>query len=101
MTRLNETFLKYVMCKMSFVDSWISMIMRCISSVSYSVVINGRVGERFKPNRGLRQRNPPSPLFLICKEGLSSLIRLAIQDKKLKRVKASKVSPQVSYPLFV
>lgn len=55
--------------------------MRCISTVSYSIVLNGKVGERFRPSRGIRQGNPLSPfLFLICSEGLSSLMRIVVRD---------------------
>lgn len=68
--------------------------MRCISSASYLVIINGRVGNRLYPNRELRQGDPLSPfLFLICGKGLSSLIRLAMRDGLLRGVKASRYGP--------
>lgn len=63
------------MSRMGFDALWIDLIMRCISSVSYSILINGAIGERFYPSRGLRQGDPLSPfLFLICNEGLSTLM---------------------------
>lgn len=50
--------------------------MHFISMVSYSIVVNGRVGERSNPSQALRQGDPLSPyLFLICGEGLSALLR--------------------------
>lgn len=49
----------------------------------------------------MRQGDPLSPfLFLICSEGLSSLIRLAIQGGCLKGVKASRKGPSISHLLF-
>lgn len=46
-------------------------------------------------------RDPLSPfLFLICSEGLSSLIRLAMCEKKISSAKASKNGAQFSYLLF-
>ncbi|CAB4265069.1 unnamed protein product [Prunus armeniaca] len=35
-------------------DQWISLIMRCVSSVSFAVMLNGKVGSQFCPSRGLR-----------------------------------------------
>ena len=34
---------------------WVSTVMTCVKSVSYSIVVNGNVRETFKPKRGLRQ----------------------------------------------
>ncbi|KAA3469710.1 reverse transcriptase [Gossypium australe] len=75
--------------------------MKCISTVSYAVNINGNRGRVFQPTRGLRQGDPLSPyLFLICSEGLSSLIRLAIREGVLKGLKASRRGPLISNLLF-
>lgn len=52
-----------MMERMVFVVFWIDLIMKCITSASYSVIFNGKVGEVFKPSRGLRQGDPWS-LFL-------------------------------------
>lgn len=65
--------------KMGFDSEWVALLLRCVNSVSYSVVLNGKNGEIFTPSRGLRQGDPLSPfLFLFCGEGLSSLMRLGI-----------------------
>ncbi|GMJ05762.1 hypothetical protein HRI_004245400 [Hibiscus trionum] len=40
---------------MGFDPTWVDRIIMCVSTVSYSVVLNGSLGERFKPSRGLRQ----------------------------------------------
>lgn len=47
--RVEWSFLKDVMSRMAFTAKWIDLIMRCISLVSYSVLINGKVEERFHP----------------------------------------------------
>ncbi|KAA3476902.1 reverse transcriptase [Gossypium australe] len=75
--------------------------MKCISSVSYAVNINSSRGRIFQPTRGLRQGDPLSPfLFLICSEGLSSLMRSAKQKGLVKGAKASRRGPEISHLLL-
>ncbi|KAK5802451.1 hypothetical protein PVK06_030042 [Gossypium arboreum] len=94
-------FLKEVMLLMGFAEEWVTLVMRCISTISYIVNINGNRGSVFKPTRGLRQGYPLSPyLFLICNEGLLSLIRLAVEEGFLKGVKVSRRGPAISHLLF-
>ncbi|KAA3485153.1 LINE-1 reverse transcriptase isogeny [Gossypium australe] len=81
---------------MGFERGWVDMVLKCVTSVSYSVIFNGHVSE------SLRQGDPLSPfLFLFCGEGLSSLMRLAKANNTIKGVKASRSGPAISYLLFV
>lgn len=76
--------------------------MRCVTTTSFSVIVNGSCGDRFMPSRGLHQGDPLSPfLFLICSEGLSALMRLAMTEGRIKRVKATRQVPSISHLLFV
>ena len=64
------------MLRMGFDSKWVEWIMLCVSTVSYSVSVNGELVGPFCPGHGLRQGNPLLPyLFIICAEGLSSLIK--------------------------
>ena len=68
-----------LMEKMGFDSKWIQLISECISTVSYSVLVNGEPSSVIKPFRSVRQGDPLSPyLFLLCYEGLTQLIKQAI-----------------------
>lgn len=86
---------------MGFSYMWVDRVMRFISTVSYAIVLNGRIGGRFSPTRMLRQGDPLSSyLFLICGEGLSSLLRQTKMNGLIKGAKVAKEAPRVSHLLF-
>ncbi|KAA3471387.1 reverse transcriptase [Gossypium australe] len=94
-------FIEEVMTKMRFAREWVELIRRCVSTVSYAVNVNGRRRSLFFPIRGLRQGDPLSPfLFLICSEGLSSLMRAARREGFTRGAKASRSGPEISHLLF-
>ena len=74
--RVEWAYLEAIMCRLGFQYRWISLMMMCVNSVSYSMLVNGEPKGRFFPTRGLRQGDPISPyLFLLCVEGLSAMLR--------------------------
>ena len=79
--RVEWQYLKGVMKTLGFFSKWTSLIMNCVASISYSVVISGHPYGYIKPMRGLKQGDPLSLyLFLLCVEGLSCLLNRAKQD---------------------
>jgi hypothetical protein len=78
-------FLKAMMVKLGFDIRWINLMMECVSSVRYRVRFNLQETDQFTPTRGSRQGDPLSPcLFLICSEGLSSLLSHAEEEGNLR-----------------
>ena len=53
--RVEWSFMEKVLVKMGFQDSWVKLMMVCITMASYLVLINGDPHGHITPSRGLRQ----------------------------------------------
>ena len=72
--RLEWGFLEKVLHCFGFPSSWIQWVMQCVSTMSFSILINGSPFGFFRPQRGVRQ-GPLSPfLFVLAAEVLARLI---------------------------
>jgi hypothetical protein len=99
--RVEWIFLERLLLKMGFSVLWVEMIMRCLSTVRFTVKLNGGLSDTFIPSRGLRQGDPISPyLFLFCVEGFSALLRQAQLQKKISGVSFGAPGPTNTHLLF-
>ncbi|KAI5336490.1 hypothetical protein L3X38_015758 [Prunus dulcis] len=99
--RIEWDFLQAMMYKMGFNDQWVSLIMRCVSSVSFAVMLNGKVGSQFCPSRGLRQGDPLSPyLFLLVSEALSNMISYNSSLGQLQGIYLHNRCPMLTHLFF-
>ena len=59
--QINWNCILKVLQKMGFGAMWVDWIKRCITTTSFSVMINGSPKGFFNSTRGLRQADPLSP----------------------------------------
>jgi hypothetical protein len=76
---VNWAFLLYLLRRCGFSEKWRRWISFCISSVRFSILVNGSLCGFFQSSRGIRQGDPLSPmLFIIIMEAFSRMIGKAI-----------------------
>ena len=99
--RVEWIFLQQMMVKLGFDPTWVQLAMETVTTASYSVLINGEPKGFITRTRGIRKGDPLSPyLFLMCVEGLSTLVRKVGETRRLKGIKSSQNGLQVSPLLF-
>ncbi|CAL1363270.1 unnamed protein product [Linum trigynum] len=99
--RVEWEFLFAVMKRLGFTDQWLKWVWECVSTVSFSVLVNGSPHGYFHPQRGLRQGDPLSPLlYAIYTEAFSALLNQAVQSNFLHGLKIHRRCPVVSHLFF-
>jgi hypothetical protein len=99
--RVDWNYLMNVIGAMGFCDKWTKWIQMCLVSIQYSVLVNGESVGPINPGRGLRQGDPLSPyLFILCAEGLTSLIKKYEGRGDIHGVKVCRGAPSLSHLLF-
>lgn len=86
---------------MGFSDWWVHLVLQCVTIVSYSIIHGEHDMGPIRPSRGIRQRDPLSPyLFIICTEGLTTLIHKYEVNQWLHGVKICRNAPTVTHMLY-
>uniref|UniRef100_A0A803NJD4 Reverse transcriptase domain-containing protein n=1 Tax=Cannabis sativa TaxID=3483 RepID=A0A803NJD4_CANSA len=99
--RLEWGFLARVLKANGFNSKVCTLLMECVTSVNYSILLNGAPLAPFNPNRGLRQGDPLSPfLFTLCSEVLSKLILRAERNADLNGIRVARNTSPITHLFY-
>ena len=100
--RLEWPFIKRCLEQLGFHPKWIQWIMKCITSVSYSLLVNDEPSGFILPTRRIRQGHLLSPyIFILRMEALSNvLFNESLQPKTGIELKLSTETEWISCLLF-
>jgi hypothetical protein len=85
-----------------FVQHWINSVVILVSTISYSLLINGAPSKPLWPSRGIRQGDPLSPfMFILMMEGLGRSIKSATVAGEITGIKTFENFPTSMHQQFV
>ncbi|XP_057868067.2 uncharacterized protein LOC131075253 [Cryptomeria japonica] len=100
--RVKWSFLQKILLAFGFSSDWVSWVLSCVTSSSFSVIMNGEPSELFGSTRGLRQGDPHSPyLFIILAEGLGRLLKSQVSHGLIHGWQWGMGLPTLSHLQFV
>lgn len=86
---------------MGFQANFIRLIHACISTPTFSVLVNGEPSATFRSQRGIRQGCPLSPyLFVIAINELSLRLQSDLQNRNLSGITLGPGCPPIHSLLF-
>jgi hypothetical protein len=99
--RLEWNFIVAALNRKGLHGHFINLIHSCVSSPTFSIVINGQPFARFHGHRGIRQGCPLSPyLFVLAINDLSIALQEAMSDKRLAGITLGPNCPPIHSLLF-
>ncbi|KAL0378826.1 UNVERIFIED_CONTAM: hypothetical protein Sradi_3188100 [Sesamum radiatum] len=99
--RVEWHFLREILSRIGIHEQFVRLIMSLVTTVSYSLMLNGSQFGYFKPDRGLRQGDPLSQyLFLFVAEVFSSMLQTTIDRREMEGIEVSRGAPRISHLLF-
>lgn len=94
--------MEWILTKLNFPSKLLKIVMACVSTIKFHILVNGESSIAFKPNRGLRQEDPLSPyFFILCVEGFSYLIKREFDKGPWKSIRMGHDAPLLTHLFFV
>lgn len=98
---IDQKFLKAILVVMNFSPNLVNWILECVTTVYYTLLVNGSITQSFKPYKGLRLGNPLSPyLFLMCANILCLSLMQAEHIKDIQGTKIGRNGCSFTHLLF-
>ena len=102
--RVEWVFLKNILLSLGslgFQQSWVNLIVECVTTVSYSILVNREPEGMIYSSRGIRQGDPLAPyLFLFYAEGLNAILRKATVAKEIEGFSLCRRGPKITHLFF-
>ncbi|XP_019192832.1 PREDICTED: uncharacterized protein LOC109187166 [Ipomoea nil] len=99
--RMEWGYLEGMLGALGYAQEWIQAIMLCVSTVNYTIQVNGEAIGSVCPTRGIRQGDPLSPyLFILCAEGLSLLLQQAEARGDIHGLRVARGAPAITHLFF-
>lgn len=90
------------MRKLGFTDRWVFMVMMCVHTVTFYVLVNGQPLGKIILTRGIQHGDPLSPyFFILCAEGLSSLLQQAERQGHITGLPITRGGTRLNHLFFV
>lgn len=95
--RLEWSFIAQAMRRQGFHGHFIDLVRTCMTSTSFSVLINGQPFGAFNAQRGIRQGCPLSPnLFVIVIKELSICLQVALDNESVSGIRLGPNGPTIN-----
>ena len=99
--KVKWVFLEEVMRMMGFSERWVRLVIKCLTTVTYYVIVNGNLVGSIKPTRGIRQGDLLSPyLFISCAEVIIFQLHQVERNRSLAKVPTSPRGSHLNHLFF-
>lgn len=95
-------FLEVLLICFGFHPHWFQIIIQCVSTVSYHLVLNVMQYVSYRPSRGICQGDPLFPyIFILMAETLSAMLHRRALQGILRGIKLARQAPFIFHLFFV